>query len=555
MSELEDFFREAIASGMQSRTMTSCSRWARYRRVMGEPFPGVYSFDRHPWCKEPHDSIAPYNTAMKAAQMGITEVAINRAFYTVDVLRKDVLYVLPTLNNASDFAKARFNTALLYSPYLKNLFTDTNTIGLKQAGGVNLYIRGSRGDANLKSIPVSTLILDEVNEMDQKQIWLALERLSGHVEKAVWAISTPTVPQFGVHKLFQQGTQEEFVFKCPHCSRHTTLIWPDCMEIIGEDVSDVRCRESYLKCKECKHKLEHKDKESWLHFDNCHWEATTKCDGDHRSFHINQLYSFTVSPGEIVTAHFRGMGDEAAMVEFHNSKLGIPYIPAGGLVTDTEIQETVHNYTKSDARPETGGERCICMGVDQGKLNNIAVVEYIFDKYSHDLNVAAFAKVLWEGKLPGENFEELDLLMREWQVLGCVIDADPQINDARRFARRFPGYVYLCRYRRGVTGKEIQVSEEDSGAPIATVDRTNWLDAALGRFHSGRIALPADVSFEFKSHMKNVVRTYEKDELNNPKAVYISTGTDHFVHSLTYAEIALPLAARIVTGRDIGTFL
>jgi hypothetical protein len=555
MSGLMDAFREAIADGMKSRTMTTCSRWATHRRVMGEPFPGAYGFDHHPWCKEIHDSGASYNSAMKAAQMGVTEVAINRAFYTVDVLRKDVLYVLPTLNNASDFAKARFNTALLYSPYLKRLFTDTNTIGLKQASGTNLYIRGSRGDANLKSIPVSTLILDEVNEMDQKQIWLALERLSGHIEKSVWAISTPTVPKYGIHKLFQQGTQEHFMFKCPHCGRWTELIWPDCIEIIGEAVSDPRCKESYLKCKECKHRLDHESKAEWLNIDNCKWESTTSCNEDHRSFLINQLYSFTVSPGEIVVAHFRGLGDEAAMVEFHNSKLGIPYIPAGGLVTDTEIENSVGGYSKSDSRPDIGGERCICMGVDQGKLNNIIIMEYLFDQYSHDLNVAAYGRLLWEGKLPGDNFEELDRLMREWQVLGCVIDADPQINDARRFARRFPGYVFLCRYRRGVTGKEIQLAEEEGGAPIATVDRTNWLDAALGRFHTGRIQLPADVSMEFRDHMKNVVRTYERDDLNNPRAVYISTGADHFVHALTYAEIALPLAAGIVTGQDLGTFL
>jgi hypothetical protein len=522
---------------------------------MGEPFPGPYGFDHHPWCCDIHDSTASYNTAMKAAQMGVTEVAINRAFYTVDVLRKDVLYVLPTFNNASDFAKARFNTALMHSPYLKGLFTSTNTIGLKQAGTTNLYIRGSRGDSNLKSIPVSTLILDEVNEMDQKQIWLALERLSGHEEKAIWAISTPTVPKYGVHKLYEQGTQEHYMFKCPHCGRWTELIWPDCVEVTGETVADVRCEESYLKCKECEHKLEHRDKASWLSLDNCKWEPTHPHANDHRSFYINQLYSYTVSPGELVQAHFRGLGDEAAMVEFNNSKLGQPYIPAGGLVTDTEIENSLAGYSKNDPRPQVGGERCITMGIDQGKWNYIVVMEYVFDLYSHDLNAAAFGKMLWEGKVPGDNFEDLDRLMREWQVLACVIDADPQINDARRFARRFPGYVTLCRYRRGVTGKEMQLAEEEGGAPIATVDRTNWLDAALGRFHSGRIWTPADTSMEFREHIKNVVRTYERDELNNPRAVYLNTGADHFTHALTYAEIGLPLAAGIVTNKDVGTFL
>ena len=66
---------------------------------------------------------------MKGAQLGMTEIGINRAFFTVDVLKQDVLYVLPTAINASDFAKSRFNTALSYSDYLKDIFTDTNTIG------------------------------------------------------------------------------------------------------------------------------------------------------------------------------------------------------------------------------------------------------------------------------------------------------------------------------------------------------------------------------------------------------------------------------------------
>ena len=88
--------------------------------------------------------------------------------------------------------------------------------------------------------------------MDQKQIWLALERLSGQVHKHVWGISTPTIPNYGIHKLYKTSTQEHFVFQCPCCARWTEFVWPDCMEIIGEHVADVRCHESFLKCKECK---------------------------------------------------------------------------------------------------------------------------------------------------------------------------------------------------------------------------------------------------------------------------------------------------------------
>jgi hypothetical protein len=163
--------------------------------------------------------------------------------------------------------------------------------------------------------------------------------------------------------------------------------------------------------------------------------------------------------------------------------------------------------------------------------------------------------LLWEGKLLGAEFDRLDILMREWQVLACVIDADPETNEARRFARRFPGYVTLCRYRRGVTGREISIAEDDLGSPVATVDRTNWIDAALSRFHNQRIMLPRDISHEYREHIKAVVRTYEKDDTGNPRARYVETGPDHFCHAQTYAEIALPLAASYVTNKSIGAFL
>ena len=251
MNGMLDDLQALVADGLKNRTLTTCSRWANRRRIMGGDFPGPYSDKYHPWVQEMHDSWAPFNWAMKGAQLGVTEVAINRALYTIDKLKRDVMYVLPTTKNASKFSKGRFGPALALSPYLKGIFTDINSVDLKQAGTNCLYISGSRGDSNLKSVPVSELILDEVDEMDQKAIWLALTRLDGHIEKHVWGISTPTVHNHGIHKLFKTSTQEQFVFQCPGCSHRIFLTWPDNVEIIGESVTDPRCLESFLKCHLC----------------------------------------------------------------------------------------------------------------------------------------------------------------------------------------------------------------------------------------------------------------------------------------------------------------
>ena len=301
MSSLEQQFAERIAAGLASRTLTTCSRWSTCRRVMGEPFPGLYSFKFHPWCKELHDSSTPETWCMKGAQLGVTEAAINRALFTIDQLKRDVLYVLPTQGGASDFSKARFGAALELSEYLKAIFTDTNSVALKRASANTLYIRGSRGRGGLKSVPVSELILDEMDEMDLGKVWLALERLSGQINKHVWGLSTPTIPDYGIARQYKGSTQEHFFFKCPRCGRQTEFVWPDCVEIIGEHISDPRTKESFLKCKECKGRLEQEDKPAFLK-DGVWIPTAPNANPNVRGFYINQLYSFTINAAELVIA-------------------------------------------------------------------------------------------------------------------------------------------------------------------------------------------------------------------------------------------------------------
>ena len=81
---------------------------------------------------------------------------------------------------------------------------------------------------------------------------------------------------------------------------------------------------------------------------------------------------------------------------------------------------------------------------------------------------------------------------------------------------------------------------------MARVDRTNWLGCTMGRFkvNPPRILLPRDISFQYREHIKNLVRTYKKDETGNMAAEYVNTGADHFAHSLCYADIGLAVHHR-----------
>lgn len=552
-AKVRNSFMSVFRDGLLGNSLTTCSRWSKTMRIMGGDFPGPYSTKFHPWCQEMLDSRASVNFAMKGAQLGVTEVAINRALWTIDVCGKDVLYVLPTAINAGDFSQGRFGPALEFSPKLKSIFTATNKVNLKQAGTTSLYIRGSRGDSNLKSVPAAVVFLDEIDEMDDRAISLAIERMSGHIDKEFWGISTPTVPGYGVHALYMGTTQEHFFFKCPRCSRQTELVWPDCVEIIGETIHDPRCEESYLKCKECGGKLNHEDKPVFLHPDNTLWVPQhLNANPDMRGFHISQLYSYTITPGELVVAYHRGMVDEAAEQEFYNSKLGLPKISDVAKIDDDMLSAAQRDYTTEDPTPSNS---IITMGIDQGKTCHYVVCEWLFDNYSNDLNASAHCRVLDFGKFPEEDWHVPAELMHQWRVNACCVDPDPQVNEARRFAREFWGYVWLCRYRKVPTSREVTTVDEESGAPVATVDRTNWATAALGRFRRGRIWLPRDTTAEFKQQIKNLVRCYKKDDDGDLVATFVNLGPDHFAHALIYAEIGLPFAASIQTGQDLKKYL
>lgn len=554
---LLDELRLTIASGLRNKSLTSCAKWSMARRIMGEPVPGPYTFKFHPWCREIHDADCDYITAKKSAQAGFTEVAINRALFTIDVHKRSVLYVLPTkVPDAADFSAVRFGGALELSPYLSGMFSDTNKIDLKQAAGAALYIRGANSESGLKSIPVSELILDEYDEMSEKAVRLALHRLDGQIHKHVFMLSTPTIPSWGIDAQYRLSSQEHFFFNCPSCSRLIEFRWPDSFEVFGDTPNDPRIYDSRLMCYECKATIHHEDKPNFLA--KGMWQPTVTSGGkDHRGFHINQLYSWTRKPYEIALDYMLALQSEIAMQEFMNSTMGEAYLASDAQVREENVQSAVDRGTHmtTDERPRTAAGRIITMGIDQGKWNYVVICEWFYDNLGYDLNANAKCKVLWAGKIGEGDFGQFDRLMREWQVRHCVLDADPNINDARRFARRFPGAVTLCRYRRGQVGREIVLSDEDTGAAMATVDRTGWMDAALGRFYGESLVLPKDITIEYREHIKAPARRYDTDENGNIVARYIETGPDHYAHAQTYAEIALPLAAAVASARSISAFL
>lgn len=542
---LKELFLSRISSGLKRTSVQTVSKWAETYRIMGKPIPGKWTFKYHPWLRAMHDTESPLNVGMKSAQMGYSETALNTVFKRIDVDGESCLYILPAKNpDATDFSSSRFDPALEASQHIHNMFSDVKNVGHKRAGNANLYIRGSNSRAGLKSVPAGILIFDELDEMNQENIPLARERASGQFSKLEWDISTPTVPEFGIDKAYRESTQERYFFKCPCCSKMTELVFPECIVITSDKIHDPLIENTHLICKECKNTLNHQDKHIFLQ--QGEWVKSVN-DRVARGFYINQLYSSTVSPVEIAKKWLEAQNDKTSEQEFYNSKMGMAHLVEGARLDDDDIRNCTGEYKKFTSK----SSGLITCGIDVGKWLHVEVDEWEVDNRYSDVNMGSRPRVIFETKVL--NFGEIDEIIKRFNVVFTVVDAQPERRAAFELAMRFWGRVKLCFYGRGITGKQINYNDENNDQ-VVMVDRTSWLDVSLGRFHQGKkgIILPMDLSEEYKQQIKAPVRKYEKDNMGNPVGKYIEVGADHFAHARNYAEIALHFALGLGKSQNIG---
>ena len=534
-----------VHQGLTRSALTTVSAWSELYRVMGKPFPGPWTFTHHPWAKAMCDSTHQMTIGQKAAQMAYSEVALNRTFKAMDIDGESVLYVLPnTKPDASVFSSSRFDVALELSPHLRDFFSSVRNVDHKRAGSASLYIRGSRSRSQLKSIPCAGIVFDEVDEMVQKNIILALERASGQREEDIWfyLVSTPTVEGIGINGFFEDSTQDSFFFRCPHCLRMIDLPFGTediggVLRVTAESLIDPRINDSYIVCPRCDHILDHYDKINFMNEKN-EWVSAYK-DRMTRGFYINQLYSMMLHPRRLAESYLRSLTNASDEQEYFNSKGGLPHVVKGARITDADIISCLGNYpTQKSASPSL-----TTMGIDVGKWLHFEVDQWHLNPAAtstNDVNLIANPRCLRNGKV--RHFHELDALMYDYNINQAIIDVEPETRKSIEFCNRFKGIAKMCRYARGVVGKTIQ-----NHPTYVHVDRTAWLDLSLGRFSRQTIQLPRDINEETKRHLKALIRVYKEDKDGNQIGAYVKKENepDHAAHARNYSEIALSLATNM----------
>jgi hypothetical protein len=166
------------------------------------------------------------------------------------------------------------------------------------------------------------------------------------------------------------------------------------------------------------------------------------------------------------------------------------------------------------------------MGVDQGKDLHIVIAKKHPQKAGVIVHLGVYA-----------DWEELDRLMKNFNVIRCVVDALPETRNARAFAERHRGKVFLNFYRSFFKGPY----RWDESTLTITCNRTESLDASHHEILSGQIILPRECEIvrEFAQHLHNVAKKLEEDkETGSKRYTYVKLGPDHFRHANNYECVA-----------------
>jgi hypothetical protein len=554
MHKLEEHFANLVRDGLRRRGLRKCSDWAERYIYLPDPVtkePKPCRFEYHPWSKGMHNSECDFNIGMKAAQMAYTNTVLHVSLYELDMKGRSVLYVLPNSSpDASDFSASRFDMMLELSPHLGGLFSDTKNVGHKRAGSRNFWLRGSRSTSGLKNIDPSFVALDEFDEMDMNKVELALRRSDGQWSSRTWCISTPTMPDQGIHRLFMESTQEHWMFRCPHCSKIIELTYPDCLVIAADDLYDEKIKDTHVRCPECKVKITEEEKRHAQNETGL-W-VPMQTGRIARGFHVNQLSSCVKPPWKIAQTALKARYSQSAEQELYNSLMGMPHICAGSKLTETEVDACLTPRRMSEKFRPT---RFRTMGVDIGKVHHYEIAGWHLDKIGPDVNLSAHCQVIKAGLC--ESFQELAMLFRQYQIMMCVLDWQPESEKVFEFCCNHGGRANRCQYASGQGGKKLTIVQPESERKLM-VHRTHWIDLALGRVRTGRIELPADIPIDYKAHLRNLVKFFKSEDdedVSKDKSEYRRQGADHYAHARTYNEIALPLVASMASNQNVRAVL
>lgn len=389
----------------------------------------------------------------KATQLGLTiwEVLAN-IYMAIKWEPVSIGMFMPAQATAIHKSEHRFMRIVRSAPVLYDIMTTGRDVegNEKKVGEGNVLTRRVReslllflwtsGKVTTESVPLDIVTLDEVQEMPLDQIDKVRARTGDSDIQFTLLLSTANMPDLDINFWYQQGNQQVWHTECKSCGELSDLSdpagnFPD--KSIGfnnGDVPGVEKGEYYWRCPCCGAPIDDPQQGRYI-------ASNPAASKNVKSFLLPRTISPKLTPRKMIEAWGRAKtGDQKK--SFYNRTLARPYIDADQLpVTMAHCEAAVAAGKRIMLRWETehDGRSSYFCGIDQmGGFNAVIIKKRLPDGRQAVVHVEAI--------FDNDPFARCSELMNLFRIDVCVVEQLPNVNDARRFANRHKGRVFLAGY-------------------------------------------------------------------------------------------------------------
>ena len=211
----------------------------------GEPEPGSYRVDRTPYMKDILDAITDPAVEevvlMSSSQIGKTVAIILALFYYIDYDPCNILVVYPTTKDCEKFSKLKLDKYVQSCRSVRKLISPNSkekgasTITTKVYPGGSMFIASAGIPAQLASLTVRVVLLDEIDRYDELSgsgsnaeggpVGMAIQRSAVFGNRKIIMTSTPnTKGNSRIADEYNISTKGTYNLQCIHCEEYFPLI-------------------------------------------------------------------------------------------------------------------------------------------------------------------------------------------------------------------------------------------------------------------------------------------------------------------------------------------
>jgi len=533
---------DQICAGLTaSKGRTGMGEWLEDNTAHPADSQRRWSWADHEWMKSVISCPKNHISIEKSAQVGASELTVRWILgLAITTKVTGIIYTLPTAAYMRSFVASRVDPVIRASPLLRSLTSaDANNLSTKEINGTFLHFYGASKVGLAISTPAQVLVADEINHCNQGVLSTFQSRL-GHCkpgEDLRISFSTPTLPGFGVSKLYAEGDGHAYLCKHDVCGDWVEIVpWNDIMipgfdgnllTLTPRDLEDVRVRPaaSYVKCPHCGDKISQGNLEDPR---KRRWVAKFP-DREEASFRVTPLDCAAVNPPAKIVGRVKEYGDQQ---NFLNYGLGLPASNALSMI----LVETLDRLcTEGFVPPNVGANGCV-MGVDVGKTSHLVIGK----------QVGGVFKLLWLERIvqTGEDtlYETVKERMAQFGVARLVIDSQPDLSTPLKLIENSWAGNVLASYFVGGAGPrtlDLYTVDEDSG--VIKIARTRAIDHMVRELNGGKARLLRDhpEMSTFINHVSKLRRVEGEEVDGQVKGKWVSTDSeDHYAFALLYCMCA-----------------